>query len=160
MNDQGRNFESSLIAEFCCLTKVKKLQTSPYRPKTNSTLINVIMILPEKAEKNWKEHIITLVCAYNCMTSNATGHSPYYLMYVRHLVLSIDVEFAVQTPSWSVTTTHGYVQKLQKILEWAYRKAQEINEKECQHNKGNYDRIICCTKLYLGHLVLAWQKAL
>ena len=34
LSDQGRNFESSLIAELCKLTGVKKLRTNPYRPKT------------------------------------------------------------------------------------------------------------------------------
>ena len=48
LNDQGRNFESSLIMELCKLTGVKKLRTTPYRPQTNghwekfnSTLINM-----------------------------------------------------------------------------------------------------------------------
>ena len=31
LRDQGRNFESSLIAELCKLTGVKKLRTTPYR---------------------------------------------------------------------------------------------------------------------------------
>ena len=35
ISDQGRNFESDLIKEFCNLAKVKKLRTTPYHPMTN-----------------------------------------------------------------------------------------------------------------------------
>ena len=35
ISDQGRNFESKLIAELCNLGRIQKLCTSPYRPQTN-----------------------------------------------------------------------------------------------------------------------------
>ena len=35
LSDQGRNFESKLIAELCQLVQVKKLRTTPYRPEGN-----------------------------------------------------------------------------------------------------------------------------
>ena len=35
ISDQGRNFESQLIADLCKLAKVKKVRTSPYHPMTN-----------------------------------------------------------------------------------------------------------------------------
>ena len=57
-----------------------------------------------------------------------------------------------------MTTTYGYVQKLQNRLEWAYHKTQESNEKEHHCYKRNCDRNIHCTKLCLGDLVLVWKK--
>ena len=33
LSDQGRNFESNLIAELCKLVQIKKLRTTPYRPE-------------------------------------------------------------------------------------------------------------------------------
>ena len=35
LTDQGTSFKSSLISELCELAQVKKLRTTPYRPKTN-----------------------------------------------------------------------------------------------------------------------------
>ena len=68
LSDQGRNFESSLIAELCKLTGVKKLRTTPYRPQTNgqcekfnSTLINMTGTLPSELKYNWQEHVNSLV---------------------------------------------------------------------------------------------------
>ena len=40
----------------------------------------------------------TLTHAYNCTRNNATGFSPYFLMYGRQTLLPIDIEFGVFTP--------------------------------------------------------------
>ena len=57
------------------------------------------------------------------------------------------------------TSTKNYVKKLQKRLAWAYKKAQEVNHKESNRNKRNYDRKVRCSKLEIGDKVLARQKA-
>ena len=73
LTDQGQNFESQLVADLCELMGVWKIQTSPYPPKTsgqcerfNSTLINMLGTLPKEKKSEWKNHIGTLVHAYNC----------------------------------------------------------------------------------------------
>ena len=96
LSDQGRNFESKLIEELCLLTQIKKLRTTPYRPQTNGsceqfnrTLISMIGTLPKDYKCSWVQHVPTLVHAYNCTRSNATGYSPYYLLYGRTPLLPI-----------------------------------------------------------------------
>ena len=37
LSDQGRNFESNLIAELCKLAQIKKLRMTPYRPEGNGS---------------------------------------------------------------------------------------------------------------------------
>ena len=88
LSDQGRNFESQLISELCELTQVKKLRTTPYWPEGNGscerfnrTLISMLGTLPDDFKSKWTQHISTLVYAYNCTRSNATGFSPYHLLY-------------------------------------------------------------------------------
>ena len=165
LSDQGRNFESKLIAELCQLANVKKLRTTPYRPESNGacerfnrTLISMIGTLPDDLKVNWPQHVSTLVHGYNCTTSSATGYSPYYLMYGRNPLLPIDLEFGVFTPDIREVTTHKYVEKLRHRLEWAYKKAREINEKESKRNKARYDAKIRCSKLEKGDLVLVRRK--
>ena len=51
------------------------------------------------------------------------------------------------------------MEKLQKRLAWAIRKAQEVNEKENKRNKKCYDRKVRCSKLEVGNKVLVRQKA-
>ena len=123
LSDQSRNFESPLIAELCKLTGVKKLRTSPYRPKTNgqcerfnSALINMIGTLPSELKHNWQHHVNTLVHAYNCMNTTATNFSPHYLMFGREPNLPIDIKFGVRTPDLVATSTKNYVGKASKEI--------------------------------------------
>ena len=165
LSDQGRDFENSLIAELCKLTGVKKLRTTPYRPQTNgqcgkfnSTLINMIGTLPAELKYKWQDHVNALVHAYNCMDITDTNFNPHYLMFGREPNLPIDIEFGVRTPDLIATSTKNYVEKLQKRLAWAYRKAHEVNHREKTRNKKIYDRKVRCTKLEIGDKVLVRQE--
>ena len=76
----------------------------------------MIGTLPVMAKQHWQGFVSTLVHAYNCMKSAATGFSPHYLMFGRHPQLPIDIEFGVRTPDIVAVSTENYVQKLQKRL--------------------------------------------
>ena len=146
ITDQGKNFESQLIKELCDLAKVQKLQTTPYRPQTNGsceqfngTLISMLGTLPPHAKKTWPEWISTLTHAYNCTMSQATGFSPFLLMFGQIPRILINVEFGVTLPDLSDTSRQNYAQKLKAHLRWAYRKAHEVNLKESARHKRYYD---------------------
>ena len=116
------------------------MRTIPYRPQTNSQCekFNSTLIsgtLPVELKQNWQDHANTLVHAYNCMESTATKCSPYYLMFGREPNLPIDIEFCVITPGLIATSTQNYVEKLEKRLAWAFKKAQQLNEQEKKRNK-------------------------
>ena len=88
--DQGRNFESELIANLCRITGTKKLRSSPHHPQTNgqckrinSPLIIMLGTLPPECKSNWKSSIGALMHTYNCTHNSATVFSPYILMYGR-----------------------------------------------------------------------------
>ena len=130
LSDQGQNFESVLISELCELTQIKKLRTTPYRPEGNGscerfnrTLISMLGTLPDNFKNKWPHHISTLVYAYNCTCSDATGFSPYYLLYGRQPLLPIDIEYGVFTPELSEAITYKYVQELKFRLEHTFNKA-------------------------------------
>ena len=72
----------------------------PYRPEGNGsckrfnrTLISTLGMLPEDFKSKWPQHISTLTYAYNCTRSNATGFSPYYLLYGRQPLLILNSVF-------------------------------------------------------------------
>ena len=124
-----QNFESKLITELCLLTQNKKLRTTPYRPQTNRacerfnrTLISMIGTLPDEYKTQWPQHILTLVHAYNCTQSNATGYSPFYLLYGWKPLLPIDIEFGVYHPYVSDTITSKYIKKLNTVWSGQSRK--------------------------------------
>lgn len=92
-SDQGRDFESRLIKELLQLLGIKKSRTTPHHPqgdpqpeRFNRTLLSMLSTLNPCQKQKWSQHISLLVHAYNCTRSDATGYSPYYLMFGRKLV--------------------------------------------------------------------------
>ena len=142
------------------------MRTTPYRPEGNGscerfnrTLISMIGTLPEVLKVHWQQHESTLVHAYSCNKSDATGYNPYYLMYGRHPLLPIDIEFGVFTSDVHEMTTHKYVQKLKNHLEYAYKRVRWVDSKESKRNRQQYDKKVRCSKLNIGDLVLVRKRA-
>ena len=88
LTDQDKCFESALVKELCSIAQVQKIRTMPYHPKMNgtcerfnSTTINMLGTLPVESKKEWQDWVSTMIHAYNCTISHATGYKPYYLMY-------------------------------------------------------------------------------
>ena len=141
------------------------MRTTPYRPEGNGscerfnrTLISMLGTLPEEFKSEWVNHVNTLTYAYNCMRSNATGFSPYYLLYGRHPLLPIDIEFGVMTPDLTEVVTLKYIHRLQKRLDYAFKKAADFSKKEAQRSKKRYDKMAKTSKLEPGNLVLVRRK--
>ena len=141
------------------------MKTTPCRPEGNGscerfnrTLISVLGTLPKEFKVEWTNHVNTQTYAYNCMRSNVTGFSPYYLLYGRHPLLPIDIEFGVMTPDISETVTLKYVKELQRRLEYAFRKAAAFSKKEAQRSKRCYDKFAKSSKLEPVNLVLLRKR--
>ena len=124
LSDQGRNFESQLVANHCKLMGTQKLWTSPYHPQTssqckrfNSTLIDMLGMLTLEKKSDWKNHIGALVHAYNCMQNSATGFSSYYLIYGRQPHLPVDVTLGLVPHSVIAPTTSKFLQKLREYVQ-------------------------------------------
>ena len=114
--------------------------------------------LLEDFKNKWTQHISTLTYAYNCSHSNATGFSPYYLLYGRHPLLPIDIEFGVFVLELSEAITYKYIQELKKRLEIAFQKANAFCEKEALRSKQRFDRTARSSQLLPGDLVLVKKK--
>ena len=94
--------------------------------------------LPEKPKSTWREQVPTLVHAYNCTKNNATGFSPYYLMFGWKPHLPIDLIFGTITANFKGNSI-TYVENLKKRMEWAYKTANDVIKKEQENNKQCYD---------------------
>ena len=149
--DSYQNYASYQILKDCKLQHTG--QSNRQCEHFSVTLISII-----EAKINWQEQLSKLVHAYNCSHSNATWLSPFYLMFGRHPMLPIDVKFGVRTPDIIASTSHGYIQKLQRRLDWAYKTAYKVSKREAEHSKKQYDQKVKCTKLEPGDLVLVRQK--
>ena len=91
--------------------------------------LNMLGTLPDKPKSTWREQVPTLVNAYNCTRNNATGFSPYYLMFGQKAYLPIDLLFGTNTDDLKGNSI-TYIENLKKQIEWAYQTANETIKKE------------------------------
>ena len=83
LSDKGQIFESSLIKEVCELGSIQKISITPYHLQGNgqckwfnSSLISMIETLWDEDKTHWKDFVLTLVHAFNCMKSNTLNLVP------------------------------------------------------------------------------------
>lgn len=97
LTDRGSNFISSLFKEICFLMNTEKVFSSGYRPQTygkverfNATLAQSLSMYVNSDQKNWDEHLNSVLFAYRTSPSEVTGESPFYMLYGRELLLPMD----------------------------------------------------------------------
>lgn len=160
-SDQGRNFESNLIKELCSISGTEKTRTTPYHAmgngmveRFNQTLLKMLGTLDDHQKTDWKEHVPSLVHAYNATHHGSTGFSPYFLMFGRHPRLAIDAFLGLPTDSLSSSKHTEYVVKLRARLHSAYTKARQVAERTSAANKTKYDKTARSSVLRTGDRVL------
>lgn len=160
-SDQGRDFESKLIKEMLKVLGIRKSRTSPYHPqgdpqpeRFNRTLLAMLATMSQEKRRRWSQHVTYLVHAYNSTKCDATGYSPYYLMFGREARLPVDVCFGT-SPDGQDSGHHGrYVARLKEDLAQAFKLANQEATKTHQRNKRMYDKRVGFQTLEPGDRVL------
>lgn len=159
-SDQGRDFESRLIKDLLKIMGIKKSRTTPYHPqgdpqpeRFNRTLLSMLGTLTETKKRQWSQHVPYLVHAYNSTRCDATGFSPYFLMFGREARLPIDLCFGTNIDK-TVESHSRYISQLKEDLYQAYKLALETANKVNRRNKSNYDKRVGFQSLEVGDRVL------
>ena len=158
-HDQGSEFENSLFRHLQKLCGITKSCTTPYHPEGNGqvdqfnhTLLDMLRTLPESQKSRWKDHVNKMVYAYNVTRHDATGYSPYFLLFGREPMLPIDIVFHQhqQAPQ----KYGSYVRQWQAAMEEACRIASEKANKSTTHGRQQHDKYTRSLVLQPGDRVL------
>lgn len=151
-SDQGRNFESSLIQQLCRLYGIEKSRTTPYHPagngqceRFNRTLHNLLRALPVSRKRDWSSCLPQVLFSYNTTPHQATGESPFFLMFGQEPRLPVDFLLGrVHEPVGG--NIHEWIQEHQTRLQLAFEGATERLRVAAERRKHNQP-------LKLGQLV-------
>ena len=155
-SDQGRNFESRILADLCAAFGVKKSRTTPYHPmgdglveRMNRSLLTLLRSYTER-EGDWEEHLQLLLYVYRSTKHATTGLSPYQVL------------FGVNPPSLHVPRLPGTAvpepseysaclrTKILELREMVEANIVESAERLCHSYQGEGT----CEKLQVGQRVL------
>lgn len=101
----------------------------------------MLSTLEPSQKSKWSQHIAHRVHAYNYTPNDATGFSPYFLMFGREARLPVDVCFGVSSDNTSTVSYLKHVSRIKKELQASYQLAQATAEKMNQGNKAIYSTI-------------------
>ena len=159
--DQGRQFESELVAEVCKLLGIDKTRTTAYHPQSdglierfNRTLLSMLATAANENPFNWEEHLRPLCMAYNTSVQSTTGFSPFSLMFGRQARMPIDVVYG--SPNEEKTPSE-HAASLRERLESAYQRVREQMSHKLDRQKEYYNRKVHGQPYSAGDLV--WLHA-
>ena len=155
-SDQGRNFESGLIAELCALYGIKKTRTTSYHPqgnpveRFNRTLIAMLKSLPQSSRRRWPELLPHITHIYNTTPHSATRVAPYVLLFGREPHTPLDLLLRNTARPWS----QQFVQEQSELLKICSKAAHESQERQNMRNKQYADTKASGDQIAEGTVVL------
>ncbi|XP_048851412.1 uncharacterized protein LOC125720231 [Brienomyrus brachyistius] len=159
-SDQGRNFESSLIQQLCGLYGIEKSRTTPYHPagngqceRFNRTLHNLLRTLPVSRKRDWDSCLPQVLYCYNTTPHQATGESPFFLMFGQEPRLPVD--FLLGRVAEPVSGhVHDWIEEHRTRLQLAFDGARGRLKMAAERRKKNHDQHVRDRPLSEGQLVL------
>ncbi len=166
-SDQGRNFESKVMAEVCNVLGVDKTRTTPLNPKSdgfierfNRTMLNMVAALidPDQNQQDWEEVLPFALMAYRSSVQESTGETPYEMLHGEEMELPIDLSSPIVEPEQERNMTTDYAQNLRQKLRTAHERVRENLKQAARRQKRNYDRGIITTVIPVESFVWLHQE--
>ena len=146
----SQNSRSPGLKEVSRLLSIKRLTNTPYHHICNElverfygTLKKMLRRLCNEQSRQWHRFVNPSLFAYREAPQEATGFSPYELLYgrtVRGLVQILKELWTGETDGTEIKTSYQYVLELRERLDNTIKIAQEELLKSRKKNKTLYDR--------------------
>lgn len=90
VTDRGSEFSNVLVKEMCELMGTRKVQTTAVNPRSDGLAENLMRTIKDMLVRycnhytdNWDEFLGNIAATYNSLVNEATGYTPFYLMFGR-----------------------------------------------------------------------------
>jgi hypothetical protein len=105
-------------------------------------------------QRDWDEHVPTVIAAYRATVHESTGFTPNYLVFGRENRMPVDIVLAsVDDPKPVCTIETEYAADLIERLQQAYQKAREHLHRCAEMRKKAYDMRVKPAEFELGQWV-------
>jgi transposase InsO family protein len=147
LSDNGKEFENSLLSELCRLLNIDKLRTTAYRPSANGgierfhrTLNAMLAKVVSDCQRDWDEHLPSVMAAYRASSHAATGYSPNYLMLGKENRAPIDLLFgAPEDDEEHYDSYDGYASERVNRMRKSYDMVRQHLGRGAERMKKYYD---------------------
>ena len=163
-SDQGRNFESRLVAELCKITGVYKTRTTPFHPRSdgqteraNRTILQMLRTTAEDNPADWPNRLPAILAAYRMTPHSSTGVSPNKAMLGREVLLPCTLIAA--PPEADPPASTSFAQSFRDTLREAHHTVRQNLHATARTQKQHFDARIRPHTFHLGQKVwLFWPR--
>jgi hypothetical protein len=162
ISDNATSFTSEFFKDFCALLSVNKLNSIPHWSQGNAvtersfrTYHNILAKYMTPSNSNFDDFLNYATFAYNTSVHATTNESPYFLMFGRDPIFSIDniLDGRTRVPLL-YTEESDFKHKLVSSLQLAWKAASKETEKQRAAMKKRYDSNIRIPDIRCGDKVL------
>ena len=166
LTENGTNFVSKVVNQFCQTTGVYMIRTFPYHPETdgmverfNSTLKRLLRKLTQNDKVEWDKCLPFVLWAYHGMVHATTGFFPYKLLFGREMRMPLDelVRFWKEKEVQSEMDITEHIEVMRANMEVVRDIAQQNEEREERAQKHYHDRKVVERKIEVGDFVLVFR---
>jgi len=165
-SDQGRNFESKLVAELTKLAGIRRTRTTPFHPRSdgqvermNRTILAMLRTTAHDCPQDWLDKPPTILAAYRMTPHSSTGVTPNYAMMAREV--RVPCTLIAAPPEEHSPISIPYNLNLRNRMRDAHKRAREATKQSAKTQKSYFDARTKALTFTKGQLVwLYWPKPL
>lgn len=164
-SDQGKNFESELIARLCELAGIHKTRTSGYHPQCNGlverynqTMIGMLSKYIAPGQDDWDKHLPLVAFFYNTSVHSITGFKPFELHFGRSPRVRLDM-FASTPVTTKAKEAGEWLREMQQKVKKLTNQAQETIKRSQVIQKDQYGEDSRYVPFRKGDLVMCREYA-
>ena len=159
-SDQGANLRSAVVQKLCQLLGIHSTRTSAYHPEGNGQVERFNQTLEAMLAKmingsdqhEWDLYLPKALMAYRTSLHEATGFTPYHLVFGHSPQFPIDVMLG-RVSSPLVQSYPQFVQQTHRFLKEAYNVAQQKLSRQYLRRKGTHDSAGTASEFQIGDVV-------